>query len=79
MVVFILQSLFLIAAAFIAGAILGSIFKRFSRKKQSVSEHSTRAADARLASIRRWASRPMTMSANRARGRGHDSSGRACS
>ena len=51
MVVFILQSLFLIAAAFIAGAILGSIFKRFARKKLSASEHSTRAADARLASI----------------------------
>jgi predicted flap endonuclease-1-like 5' DNA nuclease len=51
MIVFILQSLFLIAAAFIAGAILGNIFKRFSRKSESVSEHSTRAADARLASI----------------------------
>lgn len=50
MVVFILQSLFLIAAAFIAGAILGNVFKRFSGQKESVSEHSTRAADARLAS-----------------------------
>ena len=50
MVVFILQSLFLIAAAFIAGAISGNVFKRFSGQKESVSEHSTRAADARLAS-----------------------------
>lgn len=51
MVVFLLQSLFLIAAAFVAGAILGNIFKRFSSKKESVSENSTRAADARLASL----------------------------
>lgn len=50
MVTFILQSLFLIAAAFIIGALLGNIFKRLSPKKDSVSESSTRAADARLAS-----------------------------
>ncbi len=50
MVVFILQSLFLIAAAFIVGAILGNLFKRFSPRRDSVSERSTRAADARLAS-----------------------------
>ncbi|PSH67938.1 hypothetical protein CU102_15315 [Phyllobacterium brassicacearum] len=50
MLVFILQSLFLIAAAFIAGAIVGSVFKRFAGKQESVSEDSTRAADARLAS-----------------------------
>jgi predicted flap endonuclease-1-like 5' DNA nuclease len=51
MVAFILQSLFLIAAAFIVGAILGSLFKRFSRKSDSISQSSTRAADARLASL----------------------------
>jgi predicted flap endonuclease-1-like 5' DNA nuclease len=51
MVVFLLQSLFLIAAAFVAGALLGNLFKRFSPKKDSVSENSTRAADARLASL----------------------------
>ncbi|MEK1891496.1 MAG: hypothetical protein AAAB35_28845 [Phyllobacterium sp.] len=50
MVVFLLQSLFLIAAAFVAGAILGNLFKRLSPKRESVSEVSTRAADARLAS-----------------------------
>jgi predicted flap endonuclease-1-like 5' DNA nuclease len=51
MVVFILQSLFLIAAAFIVGAILGNIFRRFAPKKESVSKGSTRAADARIASL----------------------------
>lgn len=50
MVTFILQSLFLIAAAFIIGAILGNIFKRLSPGMETVSESSTRAADARLAS-----------------------------
>ena len=50
MVTFVLQSLFLIAAAFIIGALLGNIFKRLSPKKESVSDSSTRAADARLAS-----------------------------
>ncbi len=49
MVAFILQSLFLIAAAFIVGAILGNLFKRFSPKSDSISESSTKAADARLA------------------------------
>ncbi|NTS30105.1 hypothetical protein HQ945_02460 [Phyllobacterium sp. BT25] len=49
MVVFLLQSLFLIAAAFVIGAILGNLFKRMSPKRESVSEVSTRAADARLA------------------------------
>ena len=51
MVMFILSSLFLIAAAFIIGAILGNVSKRFSAKRDSVSESSTRAADARLASL----------------------------
>ncbi|WP_457299237.1 hypothetical protein [Phyllobacterium sp. P5_D12] len=51
MVMFILSSLFLIAAAFIIGAILGNVSKRFSAKGDSVSESSTRAADARLASL----------------------------
>ena len=51
MVVFLLQALFLIAAAFLAGALLGNLFKRFLPKKDSVSENSTRAADARLASL----------------------------
>ncbi|MDR6633878.1 putative flap endonuclease-1-like 5' DNA nuclease [Phyllobacterium sp. 1468] len=51
MVMFILSSLFLIAAAFIIGAILGNVSKRFSAKSDSVSESSTRAADARLASL----------------------------
>jgi predicted flap endonuclease-1-like 5' DNA nuclease len=51
MVVFILQSLFLIAAAFIIGAMLGNIFKRLSPKKDSATEGSTRAADVRLASL----------------------------
>lgn len=51
MVTFILSSLFLIAAAFIIGAILGNLSKRFSAKRDSVSESSTRAADARLASL----------------------------
>ena len=51
MVVFILSSLFLIAAAFIIGAILGNVSKRFSAKRDFISESSTRAADARLASL----------------------------
>jgi predicted flap endonuclease-1-like 5' DNA nuclease len=50
MIAFILQSLFLIAAAFIIGAILGNVSKRFSPKRESVSEDSTKASDARLAS-----------------------------
>lgn len=50
MVTFILQSLFLIAAAFVVGAILGNVFRRLSPKKTSSAESSTRAADARLAS-----------------------------
>ncbi|EJM98866.1 hypothetical protein [Phyllobacterium sp. YR531] len=50
MVTFILQALFLIAAAFIIGAILGNIFRRLSPKKPSAAESSTRAADLRLAS-----------------------------
>lgn len=49
MVIFLVQSLLLIAAAFIIGAILGRVFKRFSPKTDSVSEESTRAADVRLA------------------------------
>ena len=51
MVMFILSSLFLIAAAFIIGAVLGNVSRRFSAKRDSVSEDSTRAADARLASL----------------------------
>ncbi|MEP7456869.1 hypothetical protein [Phyllobacterium sp. SB3] len=51
MVMFILQALFLIAAAFIIGAISGNIFRRLSPKKPSVADSSTRAADARLASL----------------------------
>ncbi|MHC1549625.1 hypothetical protein [Phyllobacterium sp. K27] len=50
MVTFMLQSLFLIAAAFVVGAILGNILKRLSPKKPSSADDSTRAADARLAS-----------------------------
>lgn len=50
MVTFILQSLFLIAAAFIIGAILGNVFKRFAPNRESTSQSSTRAANARLAS-----------------------------
>lgn len=50
MVMFILQALFLIAAAFIIGAILGNIIRRLSPKKLSVADSSTRAADERLAS-----------------------------
>lgn len=49
MVIFLLQALLLISAAFIIGAILGHLFKRFSPKTDSVSQESTRAADARLA------------------------------
>ncbi|TXR46900.1 hypothetical protein [Phyllobacterium endophyticum] len=51
MVMFILSSLFLIAAAFIIGAILGNLAKSLSPKSNSVSESSTRAADARLSSL----------------------------
>ncbi len=50
MVTFILQSLFLIAAAFVIGAILGNVFRRLSPKKPSVADSSTRAADVRIAS-----------------------------
>lgn len=50
MMSFILQSLFLIAAAFVVGAVLGNVFRRLSPRKPSVAESSTRAADARLAS-----------------------------
>ncbi|MGN8021959.1 hypothetical protein ACTJJ7_14745 [Phyllobacterium sp. 22229] len=49
MVIFLLQALLLISAAFIIGAILGHLFKRFSPKTDSVSQESTRAADVRLA------------------------------
>lgn len=50
MINFILQSLFLIAAAFVVGAILGNVFRRLSPGKPSNVESSTRASDARLAS-----------------------------
>lgn len=49
MVIFLLQALLLITAAFIIGAILGYLFKSFAPKTDSVSEESTRAADVRLA------------------------------
>lgn len=49
MVIFLIQALLLITAAFIIGAILGHLFKRFSPKTDSVSQESTRAADVRLA------------------------------
>ena len=48
MIVFLLQSLFLIAAAFVVGAIIGSLWRRSTPNKESVSDASTRAADARL-------------------------------
>ncbi|MBA8876605.1 hypothetical protein [Phyllobacterium myrsinacearum] len=49
MVIFLVQSLLLVAAAFVIGAILGRFFKGLSPKTDSVSQDSTRAADARLA------------------------------
>jgi predicted flap endonuclease-1-like 5' DNA nuclease len=49
MVIFLVQSLLLIAAAFVIGAILGRVFKSLSPKTDSASQESTRAADARLA------------------------------
>jgi predicted flap endonuclease-1-like 5' DNA nuclease len=51
--VFILQSLLLIAAAFIIGAILGSVFRRLSPGKPSAADSSTQASNARLASADR--------------------------
>ncbi|MGH7003286.1 MAG: hypothetical protein ACREIP_05000 [Alphaproteobacteria bacterium] len=49
MVTFILQSLFLIAAAFIVGAAIGAIARRLFPKAESAVGSSTRAADERLA------------------------------
>ncbi|QND52456.1 endonuclease [Phyllobacterium sp. 628] len=49
MIIFLVQSFLLIAAAFVIGAVLGRVFKGLSPKTDSASEESTRAADARLA------------------------------
>jgi len=49
MIVFLLQSLFLIAAAFVIGAVLGSLYRKFKPKEETTSERSTRDADARIA------------------------------
>ncbi|MCO4319829.1 50S ribosomal protein L21 [Phyllobacterium sp. 21LDTY02-6] len=49
MVMFLLQSLFLIAAAFVIGAVIGRFYRHFSPGQPSAAADSTRAADARLA------------------------------